>query len=246
MSRIIAIASGKGGVGKTWLGITLAHALAGTGRRILLFDGDLGLANVDVQLGLQPTADLSAVIAGRLRLERVIQHHAPSGFDVIPGRSGSGRLAGLDDRRLDTLLQQLHQLAGRYNLVLLDLPAGVDRGVRRLLACADRALIVTTDEPTALTDAYALIKVMREDGNAISTEVVVNLAASLEAGRAIHAGLAEVCRRFLGAVPGLAGVIRRDPRVAEAIRVQSPLLLRHPSCPAARDVESLARRLEGG
>src|ERR1039458_8082508 len=119
--RIIGIASGKGGVGKTWFAITLAHALARAGRRVLLFDADLGLANVDVQLGLTPVHDLGAVIAGRVSLAEAVLHHATGGFDILAGCSGSGALSALDPAHLERALAALRQQTGRYDLVLLDL-----------------------------------------------------------------------------------------------------------------------------
>jgi flagellar biosynthesis protein FlhG len=241
---MIAIASGKGGVGKTWLAITLAQALARLGRRVLLFDGDLGLANVDVQLGLDPGRDLGAVVAGRCRLGDAVLRYPAGGFDILAGRSGSGDLAGLGDGEIAVLLEYLHQLARPYDAALLDLPAGIDRLVCCLLAAASLRLVVTTDEPTALTDAYALIKVgARERAGGFA--LVVNLAVGRAAGERTHEGLRRVCGRFLGLEVPLAGVVRRDPRVPDAIRHQTPLLTRHPLAPAARDVEALARHLTG-
>jgi flagellar biosynthesis protein FlhG len=253
VTRIIAIASGKGGVGKTWLSISLAQALARQRRRVLLFDGDLGLANVDVQLGLGPGPDLAGVLCGRHNLGQAVRQFAPGGFDVLPGRSGSGELGALAPDLLERLLRDLALLAQRYEVTLLDLPAGIDRAVRRLLRAASSRLVVTTDEPTALTDAYALIKVSRTDGPpsdalpgngaAGPLRVVVNLADSRAAGRRTYDGLRRVCQHFLQLDPPLAGVLRRDPKVVDAIRHQVPLLLRHPTSPAADDVTALARGL---
>ena len=246
MSRIVAIASGKGGVGKTWLAITLSHALARQGRRVLLCDGDLGLANVDVQLGLGPGPDLLGALRGRCALADAVRPVPACGFDVLPGRSGSGQLGQIDDALLDRLVADLAALARRYDLTLLDLPAGIERAVRRLLLAAPRRVVLTTDEPTALTDAYALLKVHQRDGAAVAgLELAVNLAESEAAGEDTHAGLQRVCAQFLGWRLPLAGILRRDPRVVEAVRHQTPLLLRHPTSPAARDVEALARHLLG-
>lgn len=241
MSRIMAIGSGKGGVGKTWLAISLAQALARLGRRVLLFDGDFGLANVDVQLGLGPAPGLAAVIAGRCPLVAAIRRIDIAGFDLVQGHSGSGELARIDAARLDRLLADLRALARDYDVTLLDLPAGIDHAVRRLLRAADLRVIVTADEPTALTDAYAVIKVGAQDQAA--PRVVVNLADSHHAGQRTHAGLLRICEHFLKLRPPLAGVIRRDPRVADSIRHQVPHLIRHPTSPAAQDVEALARGL---
>lgn len=244
MTRIIAIASGKGGVGKTWLAISLGHALARRGQRVLLFDGDFGLANVDVQLGLGPGLDLAAVLCGRSTLAGAVRAAGPAGFDVLPGRSGCGRLGAVAPALLERLLGDLAKLARGYDVTLLDLPAGIDHAVRRLLRAASLRLVLTTDEPTALTDAYALIKVSRGDAASGALELVVNLADSHAAGRRTHEGLQRVCAHFLGLSPALAGVLRRDPRVVDAIRHQAPLLLRHPASPAACDVEALARQLQ--
>ena len=243
MSRSLAIASGKGGVGKTWAAVSLAQALARSGQRVLLFDGDFGLANVDVQLGLGPGLDLASVLCGRCTLAQAVRRIDACGFDLLPGRSGSGQLGEVDAAHLERLLADLARLARGYDLTLLDLPAGIDPAVRRLLRAADRHLIVSTDEPTALTDAYALIKVAQRDGTAAALELVINLAPSHDAGRKTYQGLLKVCEHFLKLRPPLAGVLRRDPRVPDAIRHQSPFLVRHPSSPAALDVEALARGL---
>ena len=123
--RTIAVASGKGGVGKTWFSITLAHALARQGRRILLLDGDLGLANVDVQLGLVPATDLAAVLAGPAKLSDAVKVYEPGGFEVVAGRSGSGALSAMPDHKLESLLQELTCLLPSRDHILLDLGAGV-------------------------------------------------------------------------------------------------------------------------
>lgn len=244
--RVIGIASGKGGVGKTWFAITLAHALARAGRRMLLFDADLGLANVDIQLGLTPERDLGAVLAGRARLEQVVLRHADGGFDILPGRSGSGALAGLDPVALQSMLAALRAAAVAYDLVLLDLGAGLDRVVRHLAAFADTLVVVATDEPTSLTDAYAVIKLHGLDRPSGDVRVVVNQAANAAAGARTHAALARACAQFLGRQPPLLGVVRRDERVRDAIRRQTLLLARHPSCPAAADVEAIGTAMRMG
>ena len=157
--NMIAVASGKGGVGKTWFAITLAHALSRGGQNTLLFDGDLGLANVDIQLGLMPKHDLGSVISGRLTLNQATFTYDAAGFDIIAGRSGSGSLASIPASRLQILGDDLALLGVAYDKVILDLGAGVERTVRQFTRNVGMCLVVTTDEPTALTDAYAFIKV---------------------------------------------------------------------------------------
>ncbi len=247
---ILAVASGKGGVGKTWLAITLAHALARSGARVLLFDGDFGLANIDVQLGLAASAtDLSAVISGRLALPAAVSR-LPAGFDLLAGQSGSGALASLPAARLEALLAALRQAASSYDHVILDLGAGLERATRRLAVFADTLLVLATDEPTSLTDAYAVMKLHAQDRAQLPSprqsgppRVVVNQAATAAAGRRTHATLARACQHFLGFSPELAGIVRRDEQVRMSIRRQALLLDRAPACFAALDVAAMARTL---
>lgn len=240
---LIAIASGKGGVGKTWLAVTLSHALARAGRRVLLFDADLGLANVDIQLGLTPQVDLGAVLAGRVTpAEAVVGHEG--GFDILPGRSGTGALAALPPAMLDGMLHGLSALAQDYRMVVLDLGAGLEPTVQRLAGFADTLLVVATEEPTSLTDAYAVLKLHEAAGHGASARIVVNQAPTHVAGRRTYDRLARACTVFLGRTPPCAGVIRRDERVREAIRRQTLLLARHPNSAAAADVEALAAALD--
>jgi flagellar biosynthesis protein FlhG len=245
-SNAIAVASGKGGVGKTWLSVTLAHALAKIGRRVLLFDGDLGLANVDIQLGLTPRADLGAVLEKNLAIEKAVTRYAEGGFDVIAGRSGSGNLASLTGGRLKTLADDLFALAGRYDHLILDLGAGVERTVRHLAARCGLCLVVTTDEPTALTDAYAFIKLSAAQEGRSNIRIVVNLAGSASEGQRTYGTLLKACQSFLQLTPPLAGIIRRDSHVKDSIRAQQPILTRHPTAMAAGDVTAIARRLAEG
>ena len=238
--KIIAVASGKGGVGKTWLSITLAHAFVKAGERVLLFDGDLGLANVDIQLGLMADKDLGQAVAGNLALNQVVFQCADGGFDVIVGRSGSGLLRALPLSRLQLLLDDLKALAGSYDRVIVDVAAGVDDQVITLVGAADRGLVVTNDEPTSLTDAYALIKVARMRKLQTRLEIVVNSAAGAKEGGRTYDTLNKACKHFLDLNVPLAGIVRRDSKVRETIRGQSPLLTRYPFTEAAEDVVGIA------
>ena len=241
--RILAVASGKGGVGKTWLSITLAQAFARRGKRVLVFDGDLGLANIDIQLGLMPETDLQAVFDGRAGLKAAVMPYRQGGFDLIAGRSGSGGLASLPMERLEALCERLVVLAEDYDHVLIDLGAGVEKSVRQLARPASIILVITTDEPTSLTDAYAFIKLTARDQPGADMRIVVNMAQSIGAGEHTYGTIAKACRNFLKFTPPLAGIVRRDAHVPDCIRHQTPLLSRHPNSEAAGDVESIVARL---
>jgi len=244
--NVVAVASGKGGVGKTWFAVTLAHALARAGARTLLFDGDLGLANVDIQLGLLPERDLSGVIAGRLTLTQSVTRVSDAGFDVIAGRSGSGSLAALPPARLSALHDGLMTLSGDYDRVVIDLGAGVEGTVRALAGEAGTILVVTTAEPTALTDAYAFIKLTAAERANADIRLVINMAASQREGERTYNTILKACQSFLKLAPPLAGVVRRDTKVADSIRNQTSILSRHPNSEAAGDVAAIATRLLEG
>ncbi len=241
--NVFAVASGKGGVGKTWFAVTLSHALANLGQKTLLFDGDFGLANVDIQLGLMPKHDLSGVVGGNLTLNQAAQPFDEGGFDIIAGRSGSNALNHIPANQVQHLGNDLGVLAVSYDRVIIDLGAGVDRPTRQLTSKSGTCLVVTADEPTAMTDAYSFIKTISKDRPGLDLRVVVNMCDSLRDGERTYNTLRRACEGFLGISPPLAGVIRWDKRVRDTIKAQQPLLSHAPSCAAARDVATIANSL---
>lgn len=242
-NNITAIASGKGGVGKTWLAATLAGLFARSGRNVLLFDGDIGLANVDVQLGLTPQYDINGVLNGRYTLKEAITRYDEGNFDIIAGRSGSAALAALPVERLQTMAKELLELQKEYDIVLVDLGAGIEHHVQYLATLASRCLVVVTDEPTSLTDAYAFIKVGLTGKNAPEIGIVVNMAATQKEGEGTYRALNRACTNFLNISPQLMGIIRRDNKVKDSIRSQKSLLIKAPHSTAATDAAALSIKL---
>ncbi len=242
-NNLIAVASGKGGVGKTWLSITLTSALAKRGRKALLFDGDLGLANVDIQLGLTPKRDIGQYIEGSSSLRGVIHRFEEGGFDIIAGRSGMGSLAALPNQKLNDMRSELLLLARDYDDVIIDLGAGIDKTVRHLAGPAGVILVVTNDEPTSLTDAYAFIKVVHGAVPTADMRIVINVAQSPAEGDRTYQILSRACQNFLNFTPEMAGSVRRDPRVPQTIRQQQPLMVTWPGTDAAQDIDAIAQKL---
>jgi flagellar biosynthesis protein FlhG len=248
-ASVIAVASGKGGVGKTFMAITLASAFAQAGKRTLLVDGDLGLANVDVQLGIAPETDLAAVIAGWVELDDAVTPvdggAGAGGFDVLPGRSGSGALAELPPEEVARLAAGLSALALQYDQVVVDLGAGIEANCMRLARAADKALMVITDEPTSMTDAYAFIKVLRGYAPGVEPVICINQADSRAAGQRTYEAIARACQTFLGFRPRLAGIVMRDSKVRDAIRCQKTLISTDPMAEPIRDAVAISKALIG-
>lgn len=246
-ASIIAVASGKGGVGKTFTSITLAGCFAKLGRRTLLVDGDLGLANIDVQLGIAPETDLAAVVAGWVELDDAVTPVdggiAAGGFDVLPGRSGSGALAELPQDEVARLAAGMSALALQYDQVVLDLGAGIDPNCMRLARAADKALMVITDEPTSMTDAYAFIKVLKGYAPKVEMVTSINQAETRAAGQRTHEAIARACETFLGFRPRFGGSVMRDEKVRDAIRRQQTLISLDPSAQPIQDIMAIAQGL---
>ncbi len=240
-ARVIVVTSGKGGVGKTNFAVALALSLS-PGRRVVLLDADLGLANVDLLLGLAPKKNIADVIAGRCDMVDALTP-AAGGLSVLAGASGVPRMADLGEAERQTLFHQLDGLQHWSDLLVIDTGAGISRNVIAFAACADDVVVVTTPEPTAMVDAYATIKMIhREEGHG-RVRLVVNQVESVREGERVANGVAQTCRRFLGLSIDLLGSIPRDPHVPAAVRRQRSFLLESPGCPAAAAVRAVAASL---
>ncbi len=238
----VAVTSGKGGVGKTSVAVNLALAFSQAGQRTCLLDGDLGLANVDVLLNLHPRHSLSDVVSGTKSLHEVMLP-GPAGLQVIPATSGVEALANLAGADRRALVERLQGLGGLADVAVLDTGAGITRTVLTLVLAADRAVIVTTPEPTALTDAYAMVKVLTHRRADLPLSVVVNLVEHGDQAREVHGHLDMIIRRFLRREIPLLGWIPRDGCVERAVREQRPLSLYFPFAPATEAIRKIARSL---
>lgn len=242
-NNMIAISSGKPGIGKTWFTVTLASALSAIKQKILFFDGDLGLSNVDIQLGLATPHDLGCVVTGSTTLNQIIRYSDKSHFDIISGRGGSLKLVSMPLGRLQILAEDLSLLSTNYDKVLLDMEAGANKANLTLCGMAGKLIILCTDEPSSLTDAYALIKVMSSRYPKCQILIVVNQADSAQGGQRTYDILRKACQNFLNISPPLLGIVRHDARIRDTIRNQMSLLARYPTSEASIDVINIARKL---
>lgn len=244
-SRVIAVASGKGGVGKTNLAVNLGLVLARRKLRVVLLDADLGTANADILLGIQPRYHLHHVITGQKKLSEVIVE-APFGLQVIPGGSGLPDMADMPARDREILLHNLLLLDGAIDLLLIDTGAGVDRRVVQFVQAAGEVIIVTTPEPTAITDAYALIKVLSNSRSPIDIKLVVNAVRRRGEGETTARKLASVAQQFLGKQIEFLGILPYDDTVSRAIQQQTPLVQSFPRSPVAMGLNRISEQLWAG
>lgn len=212
----ISVTSGKGGVGKTMTTVNLAVAARRMGQSVLIFDGDLGLANVDVVLGLKARYNIRDVLDGTAALKDIIVS-GPMGIDLIPSGSGISSLTQLSSLQKQQLLDQISQVEGAYDLVLIDTGAGISDTVLHLNMIANHVVVVTTPEPHAMTDAYALIKVLAEEHGAKAFQLLVNQARSPEEGVKVAERITEVAMRFLGVRVSHLACVPFDPSVPKSV-----------------------------
>lgn len=244
LARVLAVTSGKGGVGKTNLAVNLSLAFRELGQEVALVDADLGLANADLLLGVVPQRHLGDVLEGRCSVVEALQP-VPGGIHLLAGASGLVELAHADAPTLRRLVGQLRILDRQVDLVVIDTGAGIGRQVLNLVGAAREVLVVLTPEPTSLTDAYSLVKVMADRRSAARWYVVVNMSPSVSEGLRVAERLSAVVRRYLGMELTVLGCVPRDEAVGQAVLRQVPVLLAFPRSPAARAVRAIAARLLG-
>jgi flagellar biosynthesis protein FlhG len=240
--RTIALASGKGGVGKSTLAANLAVALGERGARVLLVDADLSQANLDLLLGVHPRFDLQHVLSGEKTLEEILVS-GPKGVTLVPAASGVPELADLDDYRRETLLRGLSLLEAEIDLMLIDTASGVSRQSTSFCLAADDVVVMTSPEMPAFSDAYGLVKLLQAQGIKRPPHMLINLATTPEEAEETAHRIRLVARRFLRLEIDCWGFVPFDPAITRSVRLQEPVMTAFPQSPAAAAFRAMAERL---
>jgi flagellar biosynthesis protein FlhG len=237
--RAIAVAGGKGGVGKTTISVNLGMSLAMAGHDVILLDADMGLANIDVLLGLTPTRHIGHLLDGSCTIDDLLLP-APHGLKVVPAGSGTRRLAQLSNSEHAAVIRAFDDLAVPPDYLLVDTAAGLSDNVAMFAAAADDVVLVVCDEPASLTDAYAVLKVLSRDFGVRRFRMVANMVRNAGEARALHQKLARVCDRFLDVALEFMGMVPQDERLKQAIRRQSAVVDLWPASRSAQAFKQLA------
>jgi len=242
-AHVIAVTSGKGGVGKSNVAVNLSIALAQRGKQVVLLDADLGTANIDVLCNIEPRATLSHVVSGRSRLEDALIQ-TPGGFGLVAGASGLAQIAEMTRAERDRLIEQLHMMEVETDYIIIDTGAGVSSNVLGFALGADEILVVTTPEPTAVTDAYAVMKTLAKRTTELNIRVLINMARNEAEGKQVFDRIDMVSRRFLDLEPAYAGCLPYDSAVSASVRARVPFMLRAGNSQVAKGVVRLASQFD--
>jgi flagellar biosynthesis protein FlhG len=241
--RVIAVTSGKGGVGKTNVSVNLAIALAEEGQRVMLMDADLGLANVDVMLGLHPEYDLSHVIQGERTLEEIIVS-GPAGVHIVPASSGTKMMAELSPMEHAGMIRAFSELSYPLDVLIIDTAAGISDSVVSFSRAAQEVIVVVCDEPASITDAYALIKLLNREYGIQRFRVLANMAHSAQEGRELFTKIARVTERYLDVTLDFMGAVPYDDYLRKAIKRQKAVVEAYPRARASMAFKTLAQKAD--
>ena len=244
-TTVLAVSSGKGGVGKTNIAANLAICLAASGKKVVLVDADWGLANLDVVMGINSRFNIQHVIDSQKNIDSIVQE-GPAGVEVVCGVSGLEDMANLDEFQRQRLLNELEGLGKDSDVMVIDTAAGISKSVLAFCLAADHTLLVTTPEPTAMTDVYAMIKVLFLNQYKGRMSLVVNMAQSLNEGKRIYRQIADVAEQFLDVEVHYGAVLLRDDRLGSAVRQREPVVLAYPRSAITLSIMAMAARLGKG
>lgn len=237
--KVIAVTAGKGGVGKSNVSVNLSLALAQQNYRVMLLDADLGLGNIDIMLGLHTQYDLSHVLKGACQLEDIILH-GPHGLKIIPASSGTEFMTQLGQRKHEAVIDAFNELTQHLDYLIIDTAAGISDTVLNFTRSAQELIVVVCDEPTSLTDAYAVIKVMSKRYGWNKFQIVANMVRSEKDGRDLFNKLFKVSEQFLDVQLDYLGAIPFDEHVHKAVKSQKPVLMSYPESAAAEAIKEIA------
>lgn len=240
--QVIAITGGKGGVGKTNISVNLSMAMAEMQRRVVLLDADLGLANVDVLLGLKSKLNLFDVLEGRCELREVLVD-GPGGIKVVPASSGVQQMTQLNMHQHAALINAFSSLDNQIDALVIDTAAGISDTVVSFVAAANEVLVVVCDEPSSITDAYALIKLVSSEHSHTRFRVIANMTRTVNEGQNLFNKLQLVCDRFLDVNLHYSGQVPFDENVRKAVQKQTPLIKYAPRCRASQAIKNIAQRV---
>lgn len=243
LTRVIAITSGKGGVGKTHCTVNIGLALANMGKKVLLLDADFGLANINILLNFKPKATLQHVLAGTAKLREVIVSHE-SGLDIIPASSGIPELANMDEQDRTMLVSAVEEIGLEYDYILIDTAAGIGDNVLYFVAAAEDIIVVVDPEPTSRTDAYALIKVLSSTHGRKEFHVLSNRVPEDIDGKTVYAQLGAAADKFLNVSLKYLGAVQYDRSIVEAVISQKPYLDLFPSSKSSNDIVRIAKKID--
>lgn len=242
-TKILTITSGKGGVGKSNIVVNLGITLQKMGKKVLIFDADMGMGNDDVLIGCFPKYNIFDVIFNKKNIEDVIIE-GPLGVKLLPGGSGLSRVDDLTEVQRKSFLNKLENIEG-FDYILMDTGAGINRSVLGFIACSDEFIVVTTPEPTSLTDAYSLIKAVSHFKIKESGSVIVNRVLDEEEGTDTFEKFSKASSKFLNMKLNFLGMVSEDVKLVKSVRSQKPLCINYPNSAAAKNIENIAERLEG-
>jgi len=240
-TRVITVTSGKGGVGKSNFSLNFALALQKLGLKVLIFDADIGMANIDVLMGISAPYNLYHLLKQQKTIWDIIQS-GPGGLHFIAGGSGFKDLLDLSPAELDYFEEQIGKLHGEYDVIIFDTGAGLSKETVKFIAAAQETFVVTTPEPTSITDAYALIKMVQAMDHQINFKLVVNRAMDQKEGRAAADKISMVAERFLDIKLPMLGIVLDDPNVTKAVKKQVPFSIAYPGSDAAKSIMDIANR----